>query len=99
MVGRQEEKLQRLYITYLDKLSIAETMRKNLAADIIAGYRLGNVTRQMISIENYEDNVVAAARVEYEMYRKLVAPDLNYVRWENNFLETLRKHNEIFCSI
>ena len=35
MIGRQEDKLRRLYETYIDKLGIAKTMRRNLASDIV----------------------------------------------------------------
>ena len=69
MIGRQEDKLRRLYETYLDKLSIAKTMRKNLASDIEAGYGIANVTRQMIAIEDYERTVVKESENEYHCYR------------------------------
>ena len=40
----------------LDRDSVAEMMRKNLASDIVNGnYGLNNVVRQMIMIEDYED--------------------------------------------
>ena len=39
----------------LDRDSVADVMRNNLAADIVNGrYGLSNVTRQVIAIEDYE---------------------------------------------
>ena len=40
----------------LDRDSVADTMRKNLASDIVNGrYGLSSVTHQMIDIEDYEE--------------------------------------------
>lgn len=40
----------------LDRDGIADTMRRNLASDIVNGrYGLSSVTRQMIDIEDYEE--------------------------------------------
>ena len=40
----------------LDRDGIADTMRHNLASDIVNGrYGLSSVTRQMIAIEDYEE--------------------------------------------
>ena len=40
----------------IDRDSISDTMRKNLARDIVNGrYGLSSVTRQMIDIEDYEE--------------------------------------------
>lgn len=75
MIGRQEEKLKRLYLTWKDKMGIAKTMRSNLASDIMAGYHLANVTRQMIQIEDYEDKVVSKAEKDYKEYLNSVLPD------------------------
>lgn len=86
MKGRQPEKFERLYLTYIDKMSVAETMRKNLASDIIAGYGLANVTRQMVEIETYEKTVVKKAKEEYESYRNRVAPN-DYIKREQDILK------------
>lgn len=40
-----------------DKHSVAQTMRQNLASDIIAGYHMVNVVRQMVRIEDYEETL------------------------------------------
>lgn len=85
MIGRQEQKLERLYLTYIDKLSIAETMRRNLASDIIAGYHLANVTKQMVQIKEYEKTVVEAVKKEYEDYRARVIEEREYVKYEQKF--------------
>lgn len=74
MIGRQKEKLERLYLTYIDKLSIAKTMRENLASDIVVGYSLSNVVKQMVKIEEYESTVVRAAEEEYNTYKALFDP-------------------------
>lgn len=40
----------------LDRDGISDTMRHNLASDIVNGrYGLSSVTRQMIAIEDYEE--------------------------------------------
>lgn len=72
MIGRQEDKLRRLYETYIDKLGIAKTMRRNLASDIEAGYGLANVTRQMIQIEDYENKIVRKSEEEYKEYQEFL---------------------------
>ena len=72
MIGRQAEKLDRLYLTWLDKCGIAETMRKNLASDIVCGYGIANVTKQMVEIEKYEKSVVKKAEQEFVSYRDSV---------------------------
>lgn len=47
-----------------DKISIINTMRKNLAADIEAGYYLNgcSVRKQLVEIEEYERNFDADIR-------------------------------------
>ena len=54
-----KENWERLWID--DKLSIIETMKRNLCSDILAGYDLlgMNIQRQIIEIKEYES--------EYEM--------------------------------
>ena len=93
MIGRQEDKLRRLYETYLDKLGVAKTMRKNLASDIEAGYGLANVTRQMIQIEDYENKTVRKAEEEYREYQEFVGIT------EKEFIQLRDKWNkqEQFC--
>lgn len=66
----QKKKLERLKMIYEDKYGIAQTMRQNLASDIICGYGLANVTRQMVAIEQYENTVVKAAKKELEDYKE-----------------------------
>ena len=40
----------------IDRDSVSDMMRKNLAGDIVnGGYGLSSVTRQMIAIEDYEE--------------------------------------------
>lgn len=40
----------------MDRDSVADMMRQNLASDIVNGrYGLSSVTRQIIAIEDYED--------------------------------------------
>ena len=40
----------------IDRDSVSDMMRKNLASDIVNGrYGLSSVTRQMIDIEDYEE--------------------------------------------
>lgn len=40
----------------VDRDSVADMMRQNLASDIVNGrYGLSSVTRQMVAIEDYED--------------------------------------------
>lgn len=65
----EKQKLEKLKLIYDDKYGIAQTMRQNLASDITCGYGLGNVVRQMVAIEDYENNVVANAKKEYEDYK------------------------------
>ena len=91
MIGRQEDKLRRLYETYLDKVGIAKTMRKNLASDIEAGYGLASVTRQMIQIEDYESKTVRKAEEEYKEYQSSL--DIT----EKEFIQLRRKWDEQFC--
>lgn len=93
MIGRQEDKLRRLYETYLDKLGIAKTMRKNLASDIEAGYGLPNVTRQMIQIEDYENKIVRKAEAEYKEYQESLGIT------DKEFIQLHRKwdNQEAFC--
>lgn len=91
MVGRQEDKLRRLYETYLDKVGIAKTMRKNLASDIEAGYGLANVTRQMIQIEDYESKTVRKAEEEYREYQESLGIT------EKEFIQLRRKWDQSFC--
>lgn len=93
MIGRQEDKLRRLYETYLDKLGIAKTMRKNLASDIEAGYGLSNVTRQMIQIEDYENKIVRKAEAEYKEYQEYLGIT------DKEFIQLHRKwdNQEAFC--
>ena len=95
MIGRQEDKLRRLYETYLDKVSIAKTMRKNLASDIEAGYSLTSVVRQMVQIEDYEAKVVRKAEEEFRNYQEaLEITDKEFYalhkKWEQAFCKTLR---------
>lgn len=70
MIGRQEDKLRRLYETYLDKVGLAKTMRKNLASDIEAGYSLSSVVKQMVKIEEYENTTVRSAEREFREYQE-----------------------------
>lgn len=86
----EKQKLANLKFIYDDKVSIAKTMRENLASDIKCGYGLANVVRQMVAIEDYEKKVVESARREYEEYKtKLDAKNNHYNRaaalfaWEN----------------
>lgn len=37
-----------------DRISMTKIMRKNAAADLLAGYSFAQITRQMIAIEEYE---------------------------------------------
>ena len=74
MIGRQKENLERLYLTYIYQHSIAKTMRENLASDIVVGYSLSNVVKQMVKIEEYESTVVRAAEEEYNTYKSLFDP-------------------------
>lgn len=99
MIGRQEDKLRRLYETYLDKLGIAKTMRSNLAADIEAGYGLANVTRQMIQIEDYEQRVVKQAEEEFTNYRDAVTMNIREFRqleqkWNNQYKLIMLRRNQ-----
>lgn len=89
MVGRQEDKLRRLYLDWVDKYNMAQTMRSNLASDIIAGYHLNNVVKQMVEIENYEQKVVGVARKVYEAYRNSVASS-DYHKYELKFRDELK---------
>lgn len=91
MIGRQEEKLQRLYYTYLDKLSIAQTMRENLASDIKAGYGMNSVVKQMVEIEQYEKITVKNAEKDFNDYReKIFVTEKDFLnlkdKWEKIFL-------------
>lgn len=90
MIGRQEEKLQRLYYTYLDKLSIAQTMRENLASDIKAGYGMNSVVKQMVEIERYEKTTVKNAEKDFNDYREKIfvaEKDFRILKnkWEKSF--------------
>lgn len=91
MIGRQEDKLRRLYETYLDKLGIAKTMRKNLASDIEAGYSLPSVVKQMIKIEEYEDTTLRKAEEEYREYQESLGIS------NKEFFRLTRKWDEMFC--
>lgn len=90
MIGRQEEKLQRLYYTYLDKLNIAQTMRENLASDIKAGYGMNSVVKQMVEIEQYEKITVKNAEKDFNDYREKIfvtEKDFRILKnkWEKSF--------------
>ena len=91
MIGRQEDKLRRLYETYLDKLGIAKTMRKNLASDIEAGYSLSSVVKQMVKIEEYEATTVKKAEEEYRTYQESLGVT------NREFYGLKRKWDEPFC--
>ena len=91
MIGRQEDKLRRLYETYLDKLGIAKTMRKNLASDIEAGYSLPSVVKQMIQIEEYEGTTLRKAEEEYREYQESLCIS------NKEFFRLTRKWDEMFC--
>ncbi len=78
----QRTKLENLYMIYLDKLSIAKTMRNNLASDINAGYGLANVIRQMVKIEEYEATKVAKAYQIYQDYKCKVSTAETTFPWE-----------------
>lgn len=43
----------------VDRDGIADTMRCNLASDIIAGYGMNSVVRQMTLIQDYEETTAA----------------------------------------
>lgn len=99
MIGRQEDKLRRLYETYIDKLGIAKTMRRNLASDIEAGYSLSSVVKQMVKIEEYEATVVRKADEEYRTYQEsLGITDGEFCvfkrKWDEPFCKTLK-----YCSV
>jgi hypothetical protein len=99
MIGRQEDKLRRLYETYLDKLGIAKTMRRNLASDIEAGYSLSSVVKQMVKIEEYEATTVRKSEEEYRSYQEsLGITDGEFCaikrKWDEPFCKTLK-----YCSV
>lgn len=37
-----------------DRHSMAKIMRNNIASDVLAGYSLAQITRQMVQLEDYE---------------------------------------------
>lgn len=37
-----------------DRHSMAKIMRQNIASDVLAGYSLAQITRQMVQLEDYE---------------------------------------------
>lgn len=43
----------------IDRDGTADTMRRNLASDVIAGYGMNNVVRQMTLIQDYEETTAA----------------------------------------
>lgn len=95
MIGRQEDKLRRLYETYLDKVGIAKTMRKNLASDIEAGYSLSSVVKQMVKIEEYENTTVRAAEEAFREYQESLGVTDNELwklkrKWDEPFCKTLK---------
>lgn len=45
----------------IDRDGMADTMRRNLASDVIAGYGMSNVVRQMTLIQDYEETTAAMA--------------------------------------
>lgn len=91
MIGRQEDKLRRLYETYLDKVGLAKTMRKNLASDIEAGYSLSSVVKQMVKIEEYENTTVKSAEEAFRDYQE----SLNVT--DGELWKLKRKWDEPFC--
>lgn len=99
MIGRQEDKLRRLYETYLDKVGIAKTMRRNLASDIEAGYSLSSVVKQMVKIEEYEATTVRKSEEEYRSYYESLGITEGELRalkrkWDEPFCKTLK-----YCSV
>ena len=95
MIGRQEDKLRRLYETYLDKVGIAKTMRKNLASDIEAGYSLPSVVKQMVKIEEYENTTVRSAEEAFREYQESLGVTDGELRklkrkWDEPFCKTLK---------
>ena len=95
MIGRQEDKLRRLYETYLDKVGIAKTMRKNLASDIEAGYSLSSVVKQMVKIEEYENTTVRSAEEAFREYQESLGVTDSELRtlkrkWDEPFCKTLK---------
>lgn len=95
MIGRQEDKLRRLYETYLDKLGIAKTMRKNLASDIEAGYSLSSVVKQMVKIEEYENTTVRSAEEAFREYQESLGVSDGELwklkrKWDEPFCKTLK---------
>lgn len=95
MIGRQEDKLRRLYETYLDKVGIAKTMRKNLASDIEAGYSLSSVVKQMVKIEEYENTTVRAAEEAFREYQESLGVTDSELwklkrKWDEPFCKTLK---------
>lgn len=95
MIGRQEDKLRRLYETYLDKVGIAKTMRKNLASDIEAGYSLSSVVKQMVKIEEYENTTVRSAEEAFREYQESLGVTDSELwklkrKWDEPFCKTLK---------
>ena len=95
MIGRQEDKLRRLYETYLDKVGIAKTIRKNLASDIEAGYSLPSVVKQMVKIEEYENTTVRSAEEAFREYQESLGVTDGELRklkrkWDEPFCKTLK---------
>ena len=49
----------------VDRDGMAYTMRRNLASDIIAGYGMNSVVRQMTLIQDYEETTAAMRASSY----------------------------------
>ena len=49
----------------VDRDGMADTMRRNLASDIIAGYSMNSVVRQMTFIQDYEETTAAMRASSY----------------------------------
>ena len=49
----------------VDRDGMADTMRRNLASDIIAEYGMNSVVRQMTLIQDYEETTAAMRASSY----------------------------------
>ena len=59
MAGKKQQEM------LVDRDGMADTMRRNLASDIIAGYGMNSVVRQMTLIQDYEETTAAMRASSY----------------------------------
>lgn len=59
MTGKKQQEM------LVDRDGMAGTMRRNLASDIIAGYGMNSVVRQMTLIQDYEETTAAMRASSY----------------------------------